>query len=170
MPPTVIAWADGGCRGNPGGPGGWGAVLVHVATGATLECRGGELDTTNNRMELAGALAALTNLTSAPVDVEVRSDSRYVVQMVEAWIPGWRARGWRKKDGKPVLNIELVMALDTAARNHKTRFRWVKGHANEPGNVRADALANDAMDELMAGRDPANSRRLDRPGFSFNLD
>lgn len=165
--PTVVAWCDGGCRGNPGGIGGWGAVLVHVATGRTMELRGGERDTTNNRMELRAALEALRSLTSDGVDIELRCDSRYVVDAVEKWMPAWKKRGWKLKEGGAVKNLDLVEALDAAAARHKARFQWVRGHAGEPGNERADALANEAMDALARSADPAASTRKAEPGWRW---
>jgi ribonuclease HI len=165
--PQVIAWCDGGCRGNPGGPGGWGAVLVHVATGATLELRGGEPDTTNNRMELRAAIEALQSLSAAGVDIEVRCDSRYVVDTVEKWMPGWKRRGWKRREGGPVKNLDLVTALDALLARHRARFRWVRGHAGDPGNERADALANEAMDAMARGEEPGSSVRRAEPGFRW---
>ena len=152
--PDVIAYTDGGCRGNPG-PGGWGFILINPATGKALERCGGELGTTNNKMELMGAIAALRAMKKDGLSVVLHSDSQYVIKAMSEWITGWKARGWRKADKTPVLNQELLQELDRLASRQKVRWQWVKGHAGDPGNEAADALTNRAMDALQAGRDPA---------------
>jgi len=141
---VVEAFTDGGCRGNPG-PGGWGAVLRYDDT--EKELFGGERHTTNNRMELMAAIAALEAL-KRPCRVVVTTDSTYVKQGITQWIARWRRNGWRTAGRKPVKNVDLWQRLDEAAGRHQVEWRWVKGHAGHPGNERADALANRAMDRL----------------------
>lgn len=141
---VVEAFTDGGCRGNPG-PGGWGAVLR--CDGTEKELFGSERHTTNNRMELMAAIAALEALTR-PCRVVVTTDSIYVKQGITSWITGWRRNGWRTAGRKPVKNVDLWKRLDEAASRHQVEWRWVKGHAGHPENERADALANRAMDRL----------------------
>lgn len=135
----VIAYTDGACRGNPG-PGGWGVLLVSAA-GREKELFGGEPDTTNNRMELTAAIAALDAL-KRPARVTLYTDSVYVKNGITQWIESWRRRGWRTASRKPVKNQDLWQALDAAAERHEVDWLWVKGHAGDPGNERADALAN----------------------------
>jgi len=141
---VVEAFTDGGCRGNPG-PGGWGAVLRYDDT--EKELFGGEPHTTNNRMELMAAIAALEAL-KRPCRVVVTTDSTYVKQGITQWIARWRRNGWRTAGRKAVKNVDLWQRLDAAAGRHQVEWRWVKGHAGHPGNERADALANRAMDRL----------------------
>lgn len=155
--PDVIAWTDGGCRGNPG-PGGWAFVLVNTASGARLERCGGEDATTNNRMEILAAVEALKALRKDGLDVLVHSDSQYLIKAASEWLPGWKARGWRRKEGE-LKNVELLKELDRQLGRHRVRWRWVKGHAGDPGNERVDALANQAMDRMAKGEDPAWERR-----------
>lgn len=159
----LIAWTDGGCRGNPGGPGAWAFVLVHRPTGHTL-CRAAAVDeTTNNRMELSAAIEVLRSLRR-PDPIEVRSDSRYLVDMVTSWMPRWASAGWKKKGG-PILNLDLVMALHELTSRPGVRFTWVRGHNGDPGNELADQLANQAMDSLARGNREPVERRLERPPF-----
>ena len=140
----VIIHTDGACRGNPG-PGGWGAVM-HWGE-REKELWGGEKLTTNNRRELMAAIQALETLTR-PCKVELHTDSKYVMQGIEQWIHGWKARGWKTADKKPVKNEDLWKRLDAARARHDVRWRWVKGHAGHQWNERADALANRGVDEL----------------------
>jgi len=144
---------DGACSGNPG-PGGWGAVLrsgTHVK-----ELHGGDAGpTTNNRMELTAAIEALAALTRASV-VDLHTDSSYVRNGITTWLAGWKRNGWRTSDKKPVKNADLWVRLDEATARHEVRWHWVKGHAGNPGNERADALANLGMSEA---RKPAGSAR-----------
>lgn len=134
----VTIYTDGACSGNPG-PGGWGAVLIYG--GHRLEMSGGERQTTNNRMELTGAIEALSKLNQ-PCAVELWSDSRYLVDGLEkGWAKSWRARGWKKKDGSPALNPELWERLLQLCDTHDVTLRWVKGHASNPENNRCDELA-----------------------------
>ena len=136
--PEVEIWTDGGCRPNPG-PGGWGVVLKY---GAHLkELSGAEPATTNNRMELTAAIEALRAL-KRPCRVRLITDSTYVKQGIETWIHGWKRNGWRTADKKPVKNADLWQALDQLAATHRVQWHWVKGHAGDAGNERADALSN----------------------------
>ena len=139
---AVIAYTDGACRGNPG-PGGWGVMLAE--RGATRELAGAEPDTTNNRMELMAAIAALEAL-SAPSAVTLLTDSQYVQLGITQWLPQWKRRGWKTAERKPVKNQDLWQRLEAAAARHQVEWRWVKGHSGEPGNDRVDALANAAID------------------------
>lgn len=148
MPPSVIIYTDGACRGNPG-PGGWGAILLYGEQ--EKELWGSEPLTTNNRMELMAAIQALTALKK-PCAVELHTDSKYVMQGITEWIHGWKARGWKTADRKPVKNDDLWIALDEARRRHEVKWRWVKGHSGHELNERADQLANRGIDEMLAAR------------------
>lgn len=143
----VIIHTDGACRGNPG-PGGWGALL-QTGGGHEKELWGGERQTTNNRMELMAAISALEALKK-PCRVDLHTDSLYVMKGVTEWLPGWKARGWRTADKKPVKNDDLWRRLDEARRRHEVHWRWVKGHSGHELNDRADALANRGIDEMLA--------------------
>ncbi len=149
----VTVYTDGACRGNPG-PGGWGAVLEH--NGRSREIRGGEADTTNNRMELTAAIRALEALKQ-PCRVDLYTDSVYVKNGITEWLPGWRSRGWRTAAKKPVKNQDLWMQLDALAGRHDVRWHWVKGHAGHAGNERADALANRGLEDATGCRAPMRS-------------
>jgi ribonuclease HI len=144
--PSVEAFTDGACRGNPG-PGGWGVVLR--AGGHEKELYGGEPATTNNRMELRAAIEALTALKQ-PCKVDLYTDSVYVRSGIMEWLPVWRARGWRTADKKPVKNQDLWEALAALAARHDVTWHWVKGHSGHPENERADALANEGIDTMLA--------------------
>jgi ribonuclease HI len=137
---------DGACRGNPG-PGGWGAVLRYGET--EKELSGGEAQTTNNRMELMGAIAALESL-KVGCEVHLYTDSRYVHDGITLWLKGWKARGWKTADRKPVKNQDLWERLDLAVARHRMKWHWVKGHSGDALNERADAIARDAIDRLLA--------------------
>ena len=141
MTPQVIVHTDGACRGNPG-PGGWGAVLQYGSS--TKELCGGELDTTNNRMELMGAIQALETL-NRPCRVQLHTDSQYVMKGITQWISGWKAKGWKTADKSPVKNEDLWKRLDAARARHDVDWRWIKGHAGHELNERADALARRGM-------------------------
>ena len=135
---TITIYTDGACKGNPG-PGGWGAWLrwgTHEK-----ELWGGERETTNNRMELTAVIEALSALKRAS-RVELHTDSQYVRQGITEWIHNWKKRGWKTADHKPVKNEDLGRRLDALAVQHHIDWRWVRGHAGDPGNERADALAN----------------------------
>lgn len=136
-PEWVEIYADGACSGNPG-PGGWGAILRF--NGREKELSGGELATTNNRMELMAVIQAFEALRR-PVRARVFVDSQYVQQGISSWIHNWKRRGWRTADGKPVKNVELWQRLDGAVSPHEVQWLWVKGHSGHPENERADALA-----------------------------
>ncbi|ODV08587.1 MAG: ribonuclease HI [Rubrivivax sp. SCN 70-15] len=136
--PEVVIYTDGACKGNPG-PGGWGAWLKSGEH--EKELWGGEPLTTNNRMELTAVIEALASLKKR-CHVTLYTDSEYVRNGITSWIHGWKARGWKTADRKPVKNIELWQRLDALAATHDVTWRWVKGHAGDPGNERADLLAN----------------------------
>ncbi|MBA4284533.1 MAG: ribonuclease HI [Xanthomonadaceae bacterium] len=143
---AVIAYTDGACRGNPG-PGGWGVFLQYGHH--RKEFSGGEAPTTNNRMELMAAISALESLRE-PCVVTLHTDSKYVLQGLTEWLPGWKKRGWKTADKKPVKNQDLWERLDTAAARHQVDWKWVKGHAGDPGNENADRLANQGLEAAQA--------------------
>jgi ribonuclease HI len=144
---VVEIYTDGACSGNPG-PGGWGVVLSYG--GRTRELRGGEASpTTNNRMELMAAIRALESLTR-PSNVQLHTDSSYLRNGITGWLASWKRNGWRTASRQPVKNEDLWRRLDAAAAKHDVQWLWVKGHAGDPGNERADALANRGMAEAMA--------------------
>jgi len=144
----VIIHTDGACKGNPG-PGGWGAILQ--AGGKTKELCGGEPLTTNNRMELTAAIMALEALTR-PCRIDLHTDSKYVMDGITGWIHGWKARGWKTADKKPVKNDDLWKRLDIARARHEVKWHWVKGHAGHALNERADQLANRGIEEMRAAK------------------
>ena len=137
---AIEAHTDGACLGNPG-PGGWGALLRYGAK--ERELSGGEPDTTNNRMELMAAIAALEALTE-PCQVALHTDSRYVQQGISEWLPNWVRRGWKTAAGAPVKNQDLWQRLHAAAARHRIEWKWVKGHNGDPDNERVDTLAREA--------------------------
>lgn len=139
MNPIEI-YTDGACKGNPG-PGGWGVLLK--AGGTEKELFGGEVSTTNNRMELMAVIQALSAL-KRPCEVTLFLDSQYVLKGITEWLPGWKAKGWRTASKQPVKNVELWQQLDDLVQGsgHRIDWRWVRGHNGDPGNERADALAN----------------------------
>ena len=143
-PPLVEIWTDGACKGNPG-RGGWGALLKFAHHEKTLF--GGEAHTTNNRMEMMAVIEALRALNK-PCRVILHTDSTYVQKGMTEWLAGWKARQWRKADRKPVLNADLWQALDAMVGQHQVQWRWVRGHDGDPGNERADALANQGVASL----------------------
>ncbi len=143
----IEIYADGACKGNPG-RGGWGAILT--TNGKRKEIFGGEPATTNNRMELTAVISALETL-KRPCTVVIYTDSQYVQKGISEWIHAWKRRGWLTADKKPVKNAELWRRLDIATHTHRIDWRWVKGHAGNPGNERADELANMGI-EAGAGR------------------
>ncbi|MDG1417435.1 MAG: ribonuclease HI [Maricaulis sp.] len=140
----ITIHTDGACSGNPG-PGGWGALMEW--NGSRKEIKGGEADTTNNRMELMAAIKALEALKRDGQDVILFTDSVYVRDGITKWIHGWKQRGWKTANKKPVKNVELWQELDTLNQRHSVDWRWVKGHAGDPGNERADALAGEGLEE-----------------------
>ena len=145
--PHVTIYTDGACSGNPG-PGGWGAILAF--DGREKELKGGEAHTTNNRMELTAAIAALEALTR-PCRVDLYTDSQYVRGGITGWIHGWKRNGWRTADKKPVKNVDLWQRLDQAIGRHEMHWHWVKGHAGHAQNERADRLAREAIVAVRAG-------------------
>ena len=141
----VDIYTDGACRGNPG-KGGWGAILVYGTR--TKEMSGGERNTTNNRMELTGAIEALAILKE-PCEVTLTSDSKYLVDAISrGWLDSWRKNGWRKADRSEVLNVDLWQKLITQLERHKVTFVWVHGHAGHEYNERCDVLATTFADSL----------------------
>lgn len=141
---VVEIFTDGACKGNPG-PGGWGAVMRYGD--AEKQLWGGEQDTTNNRMELLAAIKALETL-NRPCEVILTTDSQYVRQGITEWIDGWKRRGWKNSQKKPVKNADLWQRLDKATEPHSIDWRWVKGHSGHPENELADQLANRGVEEL----------------------
>lgn len=140
-PETVDIFTDGACSGNPG-PGGWGAILRYC--GIEREINGGEAHTTNNRMEMMAAIRALEALRR-PSRVTLHTDSTYLSDGITKWIHGWKKRGWKTANKKPVKNQDLWQRLDAATADHDIEWRWVKGHAGHRENERADALARDGI-------------------------
>lgn len=145
MTVTVEIFTDGACRGNPG-PGGWGVLLIYGDRRKTLF--GGEHDTTNNRMELKAAIEAL-NALNGEREVLLHTDSKYVMDGINNWLPNWKKRGWKTAAKKPVKNQDLWQELDAAVQKHNVKWQWVQGHTGVPGNEEADALANRGIDELI---------------------
>lgn len=144
MTKIIEIYTDGACRGNPG-PGGWGALLIAGKHRKTMH--GGEPETTNNRMELTAAIEALNALKNDS-HVILHTDSRYVMDGITEWMPNWKKRGWKTAARKPVKNQDLWQLLDAALERHDVEWRWVRGHDGDPGNEKADELANLGIDEL----------------------
>ncbi|MGD2172475.1 MAG: ribonuclease HI [Gammaproteobacteria bacterium] len=142
MADKVVMYTDGACRGNPG-PGGWGVVLHYRGNDKTL--KGFEAQTTNNRMELTAVIEGLRAL-KRPCEVELHTDSKYVMQGINEWIQTWKRNGWKTAARKPVKNYDLWKRLDDEAARHRVSWKWVKGHSGVHGNERADQLANAAID------------------------
>ncbi len=144
---TVEIYTDGACKGNPG-PGGWGVLLK--AGGVEKELFGGERQTTNNRMEMLAVIMALESL-KRPCHVILHADSQYVLKGITEWLAGWKARGWKTAAKQPVKNVDLWQRLDAlvAGAGHRIEWRWVKGHDGDPGNERADALANRGVAQVL---------------------
>ena len=140
----VLIYTDGACKGNPG-PGGWGAWLRSGSH--EREIWGGEALTTNNRMELTAVIEALAALKSRS-RVSLYLDSDYVRQGITSWIHGWKRKGWRTASGQPVKNVDLWKRLDALVPTHEIEWQWVRGHSGDPGNERADALANRGVDSV----------------------
>ena len=139
----VVIYTDGACRGNPG-PGGWGAWLIFGEH--EKELYGGERETTNNRMELRATIEALSALTKT-CEIELYTDSTYVKNGIQTWLRKWKTNNWKTANKKPVKNRDLWEALDDLSSQHRITWHWVKGHAGDPGNERADALANRGIDQ-----------------------
>ena len=146
-PPETVIYTDGACSGNPG-PGGWGAVLRHGDV--VKELHGGEHSTTNNRMELLAAISALEALTR-PAPVQLYTDSKYVLDGITKWLPGWQRNGWKTSSKQPVKNVDLWQRLVAAMAPHEVSWHWVKGHNGDPGNERADELARLGIEETRRG-------------------
>tara|TARA_B110000444_G_C18785035_1_gene569494 strand:- start:916 stop:1347 length:432 start_codon:yes stop_codon:yes gene_type:complete len=140
----IEIYTDGACRGNPG-PGGWGVLLIYEGIKKTLY--GGAQDTTNNRMEMQAVIEALKALKS-DCEVSLYTDSKYVMDGINKWLPGWKKRDWQTSNKKPVKNKDLWEILDIATQSYKIEWHWVKGHTGNPGNEKADSLANRGIDEL----------------------
>lgn len=142
----VKMYTDGACRGNPG-PGGWGAYLIYGDV--TKEFFGGHKETTNNQMELTAAIEGLKAL-KRQCEVDIFTDSTYVMKGITEWIHGWKAKGWKNSQRKPVKNVELWKALDEITQQHDVKWHWVRGHTGDPGNEHADMLANRGVDQVLA--------------------
>src|SRR5207302_7185150 len=139
--PHVVIYPDGGCSGNPG-PGGWGAILTFGKH--RKELKGGETNTTNNRMELMAAISAIEAL-KRPASVDIHTDSQYLRNGIMSWIKAWKRNGWRTSERTPVKNADLWQRLDAALAQHQVRWHWVRGHAGHNMNERADQLAREGM-------------------------
>jgi ribonuclease HI len=157
--PHVTIYTDGACSGNPGA-GGWAAILIHGDH--EKELKGGELFTTNNRMELMAAIAALEALNRSCV-VDIHTDSQYLRNGIMAWIKQWKNNGWRTADKKPVKNEDLWKRLDAALAQHRVRWHWVRGHAGDSINERADRLAREAIAAVRAGATGALTTLAEKP-------
>ncbi|MFN0131568.1 MAG: ribonuclease HI [Phycisphaerales bacterium] len=147
--PLIELFTDGACSGNPG-PGGWAYILRHPASGKSVEGSGAEVMTTNNRMELMGAIEGLSAI-KRPSRVELFADSQYVVKGLDSWLKAWKSRGWRTADKRPVLNLDLWKRLDELSALHTVRTHWVRGHNEYPENERCDELAVAAREALVRG-------------------
>ena len=154
----LVAYTDGGCRGNPG-IGGWGFLLIDTRSGAALSRRGGEAETTNNRMEMMAAIEAMSALSRPDQQLEIRTDSRYLCDVATTWMQNWKRRDWKRKTGEPVKNVDLVQRIDALQNQHQVTWTWVRGHAGEPGNEFADHLTNAAMDDVSGGRTGTDEQR-----------
>ena len=144
----IEIYTDGACKGNPG-TGGWGAYMI--AGSNEKELCGGEKETTNNRMELMAVIQALAAL-KRPCQIIIHTDSQYVLKGITEWIKGWKAKGWKTAAKAPVKNVDLWQALDAAQATHQIEWRWVRGHTGNPGNERADQLANRGVEMVLSGR------------------
>lgn len=148
MTHTIEIFTDGACKGNPG-PGGWGVLLRLGPHEKTLY--GGELQTTNNRMELTAAIRGLESL-KRPAQVVLTTDSEYVMKGIREWMPNWKKRGWKTASKQPVKNVDLWQELDSLVSQHQVEWRWVKGHSGHPENELADELANLGVEKVLAER------------------
>jgi len=147
---TIDIYTDGACKGNPG-PGGWGVLLKSATT--QKELFGGELETTNNRMEMTAVIEALSAL-KRPCHVRLHVDSQYVLKGMTEWLAGWKSRGWKTAAKQPVKNVDLWQRLDALVQDagHRIEWRWVRGHDGDPGNEHADALANRGVEHALKQR------------------
>ena len=141
----VKAYTDGACHGNPGS-GGWGVVIE--SDGDRRELMGAQVQTTNNRMELQAAIEALLGLAE-PCEIEIVTDSKYVMDGMQLWLANWKRRGWKTSQGKPVKNQDLWQKLEALAEVHRVRWHWVRGHSGVEGNERADTLAQEAIARML---------------------
>lgn len=153
MTHTIEIFTDGACKGNPG-PGGWGVLLRLGEHQKTLF--GGELQTTNNRMELTAAIRGLQALKKQ-ARVVITTDSEYVMKGIREWMPNWKKRGWKTASKQPVKNADLWRELDELVNQHEVEWRWVKGHSGHPENELADELANLGVEQVLAGRSTQNA-------------
>ena len=144
--PQLQLYTDGACSGNPG-PGGWAFILRHLASGTETEHSGGVAETTNNRMELTAVIEGLSALRD-PSQVEVWSDSQYVLHGLRDWLDGWKEKGWRRSGNKRVLNVDLWRQLDALRDRHELHYQWVAGHDGHPENERCDQLAVDQIEQF----------------------
>jgi ribonuclease HI len=158
----LVAFTDGGCRGNPG-VGAWAFVLVEAKTRKALERAGGEENTTNNRMEMWAAIAALSAIKRPAARVLLVSDSKYLIGCCTQWMAGWKAKGWKRK-GDPLKNVDLLQKLDALLTGRHVEFRWVAGHSGHVGNEHVDQLGNEAMDRIQMGQSAEHERRFDWTG------
>lgn len=141
----IDIYTDGACRGNPG-PGGWGALLIYKDADKAIY--GGEIDTTNNRMEMTAIIEAL-KIVKMDCNITLYTDSKYVMDGITKWLPNWKKKGWITSNKKPVKNKDLWQILEESISKHSIEWQWVKGHAGIPGNEKADELANQGIDELI---------------------
>jgi len=148
MAHLIQLFTDGACSGNPG-PGGWGYILKHPASGKLVENSGADVMTTNNRMELTAVIEGLRHIKE-PASVEIYSDSKYVLDGLDSWLDNWIKRGWKTASKKPVKNEELWRALDELRKVHTLSFHWVRGHDGHPENERCDELAVEARESIVA--------------------
>ncbi|UAW97025.1 ribonuclease HI [Halopseudomonas nanhaiensis] len=153
MTHTIEIFTDGACKGNPG-PGGWGVLLRLGEHQKTLY--GGELQTTNNRMELTAAIEGLAALKK-PARVVLTTDSEYVMKGIREWLPNWKKRGWKTAAKQPVKNADLWQRLDVLANQHEVEWRWVRGHSGHAENELADELANLGVAQVLAEKDMQNA-------------
>lgn len=135
-------------------------VLIHPPSRKALERAGGEADTTNNRMEMLGAIEALQAVDRGGIEILICTDSRYLIDCCTKWMQAWKSAGWVRKSGA-LKNVDLLQQLDELLPRHTVRWQWVRGHSGDPGNERADALANLAMDQIAHGRTPGYERRVE---------
>ncbi|HEX4335068.1 MAG TPA: ribonuclease H [Polyangiaceae bacterium] len=158
----LIAFTDGGCRGNPG-VGAWAFVLIDGKTKTALERAGGEPETTNNRMEMCAAIGALEAVVKPGQRMLILSDSKYLIGCCTEWMAGWKAKGWKRK-GDPLKNLDLLQKLDALLTGRQVEWRWVAGHSGHYGNDHVDRLANEAMDRIAIGKSADHERRFEWKG------
>lgn len=159
----VDIFTDGACSGNPG-PGGWGAILRYGKV--EKEIQGGEEPTTNNRMEMMAAIAAL-ELLKRPMDVTIHTDSQYLHKGTTEWMRDWKKRGWKTADKKPVKNVDLWQRLELALTPHRVHWKWVRGHSGHPENERADQLARNAIEALRSEATKNKGEDISSPSTDY---